>query len=54
MLLRGALRADLAPLCDHGEWSADSYAINFTEAFVRARRGWAAGADHSMPPEDGA
>jgi hypothetical protein len=33
---------------------SDSYGINFTEAFVRARRAWAAGADYSVPPEVGA
>lgn len=32
--------------CDHGEWFRDAHGVNFTEAFVLARREWLAGAHH--------
>jgi len=38
--------------CEHGKWQADSWYLNFTEAFVRARRRWSEGADHSEHVED--
>ena len=34
-----AVRADLAPLCDHGEWSADAHGINFTDGLRRSEGG---------------
>lgn len=37
--------------CDHGEWHHDSTLLNFTEAFVVARRKWLAGAHHPTMAE---
>ena len=38
--------------CDHGEWFRDSHGLNFTEAFVRAKREWLAGARHPTKAEE--
>jgi hypothetical protein len=38
--------------CDHGEWYHDSHLLNFTEAFVKAKREWLAGSEHPTTSEE--